>query len=336
MYACRTAGLWTLMVVLGASSASAQAWQVGVEGLFLQRNRPEQLDLVQDLFLPNDPIVLHLATPDFSHEGGYRITAARQLDENSALELRYTHVPNWATTAHVVSAAPGLDSLSTSPSFFVDLAPNAGALFNDFDAVTYTNTTEAYSFETNARRRLNNVATLILGLRYLRVEDFTRISASELASDDPNFNGTRNYDIASQSDLFGPQIGGELEYGLTPWLTAGVHGKTAVYAAYYDQNQANYTPTGVTRFLAVDIPPGFSFFETGGNEWGLATSVELGLFSRMYLTDSFSVKMGYELMFWNGIALAAEQYNDSLNGTEAHDDGVIVLHGLSAEATFTF
>lgn len=320
---------FSFLIALSAEFSSRAladgSWYARAEALYLHRDDPETLDLVQDNFLPGDPAVLTTRSGEFDFEPGFRVTLGRYLGEDHALEASYFGIYNWSAAGRVTSADPALDSLETADSFFPSLDPFV--TFSDFDEASFRADTEVHSLELNLRRNVNSVFTLVGGLRYIRVDDRFNILTSEI--DSPPNTGTRSYVATATSDLFGIHLGGELKYDLTCRLAVELKGKAGLYLGYYDQNQTAFALTDLVDPIVGTIPAGTEFFSVGDDAIGMASTVEIGATAIYALSDCVNLRLGYEVMVWSGLALAPEQLNDSLISNEVHRDGIMVIGGAT-------
>ena len=170
--------------------------------------------------------------------------------------------------------------------------------------------TEVNSVEINVRQEVIPGASAFAGFRYLNIEDTFNIETRDDLL-------TRRYDTQTENNLYGLQLGGAMEwqYGCCGRLSYGFQAKAGVYIIDAEQVQRNYTPGGATLFT-VDY-----------EETSWASTVEFGFVAKYALNCRTSIRAGYDVMFWNGLALAPEQLNDSVDGSEIHLDGNIIADG---------
>ena len=313
-------------------------WYLRGESLFLTRDDPERLDLIQDdekeqsfpiNFFGNDhprPTVLHTRSGDFSFEPGFRVTLGRQLDGCRAIEASYFGLYNLNSTADVESVDEDMDSLMMAASFFPDTAPFMN-FYSDFDSASYRAETEVHNVAVNLRRQYNSVFTFLAGFRYIHVDDNFSILTSEEFDDHNDHYGTRRYDIDTNSDLFGFELGGELNYNVLDNLCVELKGKAGLHLGWYQQDQVNLAHTEILEPGRSTITAGTIDWTTGDDAWGMASTVDVGATAVYQVTDNVDFRIGYETMVWSGLALAPEQLNDSNDGRETHRDGIIVLSG---------
>ena len=312
------------------------SWYARGEALFLTRDAPERLDLIQDDYLPGTPPVLSTRSGDFSFEPGFRVTLGRQLGPR-AIEASYFGLYNWNSFAEVDSADPDLDSLMTADSFYPMTSPFV-YIGRDFDGAAYFAETEVHNVELNLRRQYNSVFTLLAGFRYIHVGDSFEILTGEFYEPDSNFQyeGIRGYDTDTNSDLFGFQLGGQLNYNVGADLCVELKGKAGLHLGRYGQKQIIYAYSDIDDPFAGYSYEGDVFFTASDHAWGMASTVDVGATAVYQFTDNVNLRIGYEVMSWSGLALAPEQLNDSVDGTETHRDGIIVLSGATVGLDVTY
>jgi hypothetical protein len=157
------------------------------------------------------------------------------------------------------------------------------------------------------------------GFRFIDVGNDLNIAAERA-----EFGGVENgtYTIHTDNRLFGGQIGARLRatvnrFGLE--LT----GKTGIYGNAAEQNQ--------TVIDYPDFPLRPTTSAKGGN---VAFEGEVNLSAICRLTDVWSLKAGYSLIWIEGLALAPDQldfnFAASPSGNQLTNTGGLFLHGANA------
>ena len=215
----------------------------------------------------------------FEFETGVDVSLARRVGTCYDLQARCLRVDGWnALATGSTASAAGLVVESDPPLF---LAPGRSI------AATYTSQLE--SIELNLRRHFNSRLTLLMGIRYADVDE--RFHAY-LLGPGPVL-GT--YHTATGNRLFGLQFGCEAAL----WDRGGCLRidnvlKAGVYANDFGA-QDTVLDTGTMVLPASDRAGQIAFLG------------EAGLFGVYRLTDSLSIRGGYQVVLIEGVALATDQ-----------------------------
>jgi len=320
------------------------------EVMFLHRdNRAVNRQVVIDTGQPPGSNTLVLTRDfDFDFEPGVRVLLGYQINECHALEFSYLGGFNWGSRIHVV----GSDNLA--------IPGDLGLASNDFwnaDEMRLDYSSNLNSFELNCvktcccccccvpqggcaddacgpagcdsgcgsrcvRPWCIRSLSVFCGFRYLALDEIFNINSTDLDE------GTSNYNIRTENDLFGWQIGATVRRcrGRVGW---DLTGKAGIYGNSASQSQ-----------YVTDFPPPFLLRShrttRGGN---VAFVGELGLSAWYQLTQCWAVRGGYNLFWIEGVALAPDQLdftNTPTSGTGLYAGNGVFLHGASVgvEARF--
>ena len=169
---------------------------------------------------------------------------------------------------------------------------------------------------------------VLCGPRYLRLGEDLSISSNNFASP-PAVDAV--YDVDVDNNLYGFQVGTRM----TRWRAQGIGLEMTCKAGIYgnDARQRQYIvdDLGATPF---DLRP-----RTGDSSGGVAFVGEFSLIPMYRLTDVWSIRAGYNLLWIEGVALAPDQldFTDTpTSGMFIDTNGGIFAHGFSAglEARF--
>ena len=249
-------------------------WSAWGDALWLRRSSPDSQDLVfndEDGPTPANPARLNAEDLDFEHAPGYRVGLLRHLDACRSFEINYFGVDSWMESATIF---PPPDPL------FVQYP---GATVPVSGAVTFSNGTDLHSAEFNLRRRRRDWLTFLMGFRWVELHD--RLTASSTL-------GTL-YAIDADNHLYGPQIG----FDALLWDRGGPVRVNSWFKTAVMYNNADQV-TNEFVFGPVEV------FDRDGHTAFLG---DLGIAASVRLTRCLGVRFGYQLLWLEGVALAADQ-----------------------------
>jgi Putative beta barrel porin-7 (BBP7) len=286
---------------------------VWAEALILSRdnqahNRPLVLDLnTNEVLLSTDDL-------DFDWDGGLRVGYCTCISDRWRIEFGYLGVFDQSASADVELA----DSLM--------LPGDLGLQVNNFfgaDDVDVHYSSDLHSFESNLVRCCcycdgpNHCQSieLLTGFRYIHFgEEFS------LSSFDSQ-EGTTVYDVETENNLYGAQIGARYRAcrGGWSWETTG---KTGIYGNDMEQSQKP-----LVDFPNFVFRPGRS-----SDESDVSFVADLNFTAIYQLTRIWGLRSGYNLIWLEGVALAPEQLdfsNTPNSGKNLADGGGVFLHGVN-------
>jgi hypothetical protein len=313
--------------VAGCSSACAarcSAWYVSAEALWLERSRSQRVFLGEEQVIGTPTIagVLDTEAADFNPEPGIRVLLGYRLTDALSAELSYFGVHDGNTSATLPLTNPALNGLVSN---FLALATGA-------DALSFSYSSELHNAEL-ALRSLTESDRLSLsilgGLRYVNLHEDCALGAVSAA-----FGASEETSATTNNHLVGLQFGGEAAYRLGERWSIGAVGKGGLYLNIADQRVRNVTSTAGVSTSVLDTT-------TSGNH--LAGGFETGVVVRCRLSDSFTLRGGYQVLYLTGLALAPEQFtslnNDlakfpqtitpGVTGAFLNDRGSLLFHGPS-------
>jgi hypothetical protein len=279
---------------------------------FGRNNRSGNRALVFDVNEPRGGREL-LATRDldFDFELGARALLRHHCSDCCALEASYFGIFDWAAT----ETAWGDNSLA--------IPGDLGLASNDFfgaDIMRVDYLADLHNGEVNfvkscCSRCCNGGRRLscFVGPRYLSLDEQFNIQSTDFDE------GTSNYNIRVDNDLYGVQIGGRFERWMNRfgWEATG---KAGIFGNDVRQNQ-----------FVTDFPPPFALRPRTGADGGRVAFVgDLSLSLTYRLTRACSLRGGYNVMWIEGVALAPDQLDFTLTPTSGrglNDNGGLFLHG---------
>lgn len=257
---------------------------------------------------------------DFEYEWSFRVGVEKQVHGHNSIEASYFGLFDWHDTAAAVSPTNQLQSNYTFGG-----APLLG--FSDAFVQTLDYRTELHSAEINYWVPLKchwlgqiQISTC-WGARWVKIAEELTYASSSLA-------GTGVSEIETDNDLVGSHFGWLISVPLTCNWQLRWGGRAGVFGNIGRQR---------TEVLTVDAAgtPTFAFSDTdrrgdaafvGGMDAQLAYRINCG----------WSVYVGTEMLWVEGVALAAEQFTPELTENRINDNGLAYYQGFNfgVEATW--
>jgi hypothetical protein len=275
------------------------------DALFLHRSTPRSAVLVTDSYTPGGTVLLDANQFDFDTQTGWDIYLARdRVFGDWGIEANYFSVDGWNASTEPVTSPGGAVVQFVTPLGNTQVPATLSASY----------ASQLYSVEINARRPLLDWLTLLLGYRFLELDE----SGLSIAQDvGPGLN-LATYSIKSQNSLSGFQVGLDSQIPVGQRLTLQGIGKVGIYGNRASNNIYIYQS---------DSP------ETFGSETMLGHTAfvgELDFAATYAVTDQLSVRGGYQLLWLEGVALASNQVavSDPDHGISGiHSTGGVFYNG---------
>lgn len=261
---------------------------------------------------------------DYSHQGGVRISAMRTLTPGTELEFSFLGTGNWSGSAGVNGNA---DLFSPFSDFGIDPVDGwAETDESDFHQLGSSNSFN--SFELNLRRPWTSAncwwqGAWWAGLRYVRVDDDAILV-------NQGGDGSLNYGVGANNDLWGAQLGGDLALRMTQRLTLSGFAEVGVYGNRASQESV------------LDLNNGAAIIREEAVSRRGSMVTEGGLVGTFQVTPKIAFRAGYQVVFIDGIALGSDNFNfdtglganfpAALAGrsTGVADNGSVLYHGATA------
>jgi hypothetical protein len=289
-------------------------WTFSADALFMQRSSPGEQPLARTGPLGTGALVFDASDFDFDMSGGWRIGALRHgLDCD--LEFNYFQIDGFNATTE----------LPYAPWMVTDA--EGGHLHLEAPWLEYRS--RLYSTEVNLRRARNEWLTLLAGFRYLELDEHYRTAG--LYSFGPlEFPAGFSEETANQ--LWGFQVGGDGTLLCRGRLSIQGLAKAGIYLNHSKQfaEQLNTAPNIFDYHAFAD--------KDGGAFVG-----ELGLLAKYQLSEHLVFRVGYQLTWLDGVALATDQIGASDFGitggvpsTGIEADNTVLYHGAVVGAEMTW
>ena len=279
------------------------------EALVLERDNSSE-----DRAIVIDDITLEsiVTTQDLNtgYEVGPRLLLGYQVNECSAFEVEYFGIHTWDDSLSVVGngdlSLPGDIALAT----FDFLAA---------DEMVLDYASEIHNFELNFVKSYGELRSMgefswLAGFRYVSFEDEFNIQSTNVLF------GTSDYNIKALNDLWGAQLGGRGRrvHGCWGWDATG---KVGLFGNAAEQN----------TFLG-DFDNQFIFRDLRSSDTTASLVADANLSLTYFLNRVWSARIGYNVLWLQGVALAPDQldFTDTpTSGGGIDNEGAVFLHGAN-------
>ena len=287
-----------------------QHWSFSAELLYLERTI-EDVDTAVDV---DTRAVFGTDALEFDLDAGARFTLGYHIDPTNSIEVSYFGLHEWNDSVTFTSSpfepnTPENLNAAFKLQPFVDDNPDPEdfnqALSQDIDY-----STDLDNFELNYRRQLirggasdNFQLAFVAGFRYLNLnENF------DLVSDDGVGEDKGTYEIDTDNDLFGLQIGGDATFQISRHFGLGLRARAGLLfnSASQRSKLVNFNTVGGSGI-------GQDVFRGDGSRTDFSSLVELGIFAHVDINSNVSIRAGYNFLNLGNIATAPGQFADSPN-----------------------
>ena len=296
-------------------------WYVTADALWLKRNRPNNNSLtIREPEDGPDAIILETDDLKFDMQAGTRLTIGRYIGPSTSIEGTFFGFHDWNAFADV----RGFDEEEEPLLAYWIGSNNDGAVAHRTDAFDGASrqsanySSEVWNWELGVRRQASSDGSILLGFRYMAVnEDFAFRSVAY----DPPKRGI--YEIDTRNDLVGVQIGGEQIFRVPQHrIRFALFGKAGLFVNFHEQQNR----------LSSRNADGSLYGDIRDNESERLSSVlEFGAVATLQLSEHIALRGGYNCIFINGLALAADQLDQSPDRSNSrlfvNDNGDLYLHG---------
>ncbi len=299
-------------------------WYVVGDGLAIRRDDRGRFDAAT----VDTPTAVALSTADLNMDlrSGARVLVGRTLGECLQIEGLYFFVSEWDKGREIRNTTPndqgGTGNLFSPFTNFGD-PPLIGLDYNNFAAIRYASSLD--NVELNVRRALpirpgRLAGSILVGVRYMDLpEQFQYRTESTLPFPTGAVNEVR---IDTDNALLGPQIGAMLEFYAENrwWINFEIKGAVCNNRA----GQASF-------YRHIEFPDEFAHEDSRKED--VTTFVgDLSLTFVYRWSPFFTTRLGYQAIWLDGLALAAENFNRDINillqgPAQLQSDGRAVYHG---------
>ena len=329
---------------------SQKKWFAGLYGLVLER------DYEDDVFFsaPNGSPTVRGLTSRMAGENplaGFETRVGRHMDNGWSWMISYfglfSRVGSGSLAGNPMLNPPHFDSLSYDPgAFATDTVAN---FMNASQVHSVERESEIHNVEFNLIRRtccanMTNCDCgrgrsirfdMISGIRYFKFDEDFRFRSA--------FNGTYGtdsrdlaYDIRSENNLLGYQMGGFARLQLTRRVCFHLGTKAGVYHNQVHMNQQLYGSNGYA-WMTSDPTQDFEH-DRSKNDIAFLGEIDLG--ARIRVNNCWNAVIGYRGMGVAGVALAVDQvpsnFGDYYDAGNVDSNGSLLLHGGYAGLEYNF
>lgn len=322
-----------------SNSARFNPWSISAEALFLTRNIPGGIITSEfyDVDTAETGETLGTDNLDFNYELGTRVTLGYSFNPKNSLNFSFFGLQNFESSARLTAPAPGFPNpiivqadLDDTPIFepfesfgerinVLDQPPPVGRGNGNFDITrsfisSYENRinyeSNLYNFELNYQRALGSTTSfrpsLIVGLRYMGAPEEFSLNTGGAAAFPPQglLSVARGeYKVETKNNLFGIQIGANIDVDLSRNFSIGLRGKAGVFGNHGEQNSS---------ISAFDFETGnlLDRIEDGETRWTVAPVLEGTISADWRVSRNVSLTAGFNVMYVSGVALAPRQLDD--------------------------
>ena len=338
-------------------SSHPSRWTVSAEAIVFDRIGRANRTLVERVpgfvsfgNVPTTPSAPALNSTDLDQgfSPGMRLGVTYHVDSNYDLELSFFRISDWDSTRSIGPDNP--------LNWLVMKAPGGFFQTQDFSyqSMTWDYSTELYNAEANLRWNLSNRVILLAGFRWLQLTENLQGTIPPPDRILPTWKSNLNnnlYDVArienqpggipasplppfwntsTTNNLYGLQIGADgkfFERG--PFSIDGLI-KVGGYCNHASES------TGVSIEKAVR--------PSGASTNHAAFVGEAGLQCKYQITRGITLKLGYEALWLDGVALAPGQMQETYNtfapvtvtALGVNSDSSVLFHGATAGLEFSF
>ncbi len=278
---------------------------------------------------------------------GFRVGAAYHIESNYDLSLSFFRIADWTSTRSI-----GPDN---SLNWLVMRAPGGFFQTQDFSyqSMTWDYSTELYNAEFNVQKKFSNRITMLAGFRWLQLTENLQgtIQPQDRILPLWKFNPNNNlfdvarienqpgipsgelppfWDTSTINNLYGLQIGADGKLFERGRFSLNGLIKVGGYLNHASES------TGVSIAKVV--------YNSGASTEHATFVGEAGLQCKYQVTSGITLKLGYELLWLAGVALAPGQIQETYSTnapTTVHALGVnsdsnVLFHGATAGLEFSF
>ena len=318
------------IVVLQDLMAQDDLFHVTTDFVYLQRHSAdnttiavdtEQVDCVDGCF-SNNVLDINDLTPGYTP--GLKFSLGCSPVDRSTYEVDFLYL--WEMEGSETKHPKGILSAPFRPSFVSD--------YIEVDSLYAQYQSQFYTGELNYLYRFSTGKYSYFGLSGLFGLRFTNLSERFLLEVEKAHN-VSDYRIKANNDLLGIQLG--FDFHIRP-------------NRYFDTNLVVKGGADLNRIATkiqlndLDHSVTLRNYNKQETQTGVFAEIDIGLH---YLPLSWlSIHMGYEMLYFGGLALAPDQItfsSDEIKDTliegaprRVFDDGYIILYGIFAGVSFTF
>ena len=328
-------------------------WTVSAEAIVFDRVGTAKQTLVERVpgTVPFKDIPITTGTPALNstdlNQGfapGFRLGAAYHVDSNLDLSLSFFHISDWSSIQSIGPDNPLNWMVMRAPGGFFQTQDFA------YQSMTWNYSTQLYNAELNAQKKVSDRIALLVGFRWLQLRENLQGTIPPADTFQPDWkplnwtlnqvagftNGTPApayppfWNTSTTNNLYGFQVGAEGKIF--------ERGRFSINGLIKGGPYLNHASelTGVSLAKTV--------YESGASTNQAAFVGEGGLQCKYQVTRAITLKLGYEVLWLAGVALAPGQIRETYittapTGVYTHDVNSasnVLFHGVTAGLEFSF
>ncbi len=277
-------------------------WRVRSDLMWMRLSKLNDAALVTN-WTPGGSTLLNASGFKFDYETGPEIAIWRQINDDWNVEGRFFRIDGWYSihngeiTAYESDVQYAIPFKVGGPNYVVDV----------FETLTDGGYRSKLSnVEINGRRRINDFWSLLLGFRYLGLDENLDIAQGFGYFPNPNDQTKAVYaafahNISAVNSLYGFQVGADMDL----WSRGRMSIEGLFKAGIYGDHATNSAHIGLifARFPNVNTP----IAESNTSADGVAFAGEMGITGVYRFTKHLSLRAGYQLLWLEGVAQASDQ-----------------------------
>jgi hypothetical protein len=323
------------------AQARSANWVGGINVLFFNRDYEDDRGLSYQNGMPS--LNLHTTDADLGGFSGVEGFIGRRGCNGLGWEARYWGLfPGDASTSLVgtpYTVLQGLNYVDHPPSGF-----NAYQIFNSANTHTITRDNEFHNFEFNMLRNGGCITTrrcntinfeMLAGVRYFKFDEYMRYFAFNTAP----YPTSLSYDISTENELLGLQLGGRTTYQLKQCWSFNLGTKFGIYENQISHSQRIIDGNGMYGVINTG-PYAANTYNFMSEKEDVSFIGELDMGLSYQFSQCARLNFGYRAMAITGIALVPDQipfnFADQMEINRINSNGSLILHGAYAGLEYCF
>lgn len=282
-------------------------WSAQANAVFLERSTPASRPMLSQA---GGAELVNAGDLNFDFETGIDLRVSRQFFLDSEIEFRYLGIDGYNAGHFATATADGQGMIHD--------ANNTPFIWASGNTLATEMKSFLYSTEINFRHPMGCDWVVLAGFRWAELNE-DLISNFDFTGGTP---ASGRFGTSTNNHMYGFQLGAEGPiWRPTGRLAIEGFGKAGIF-----NNRADQT-------TVYEQPVGTGFFEGVGSADHTAFMAELGLTAVYHISDCWSLRGGYQVMWLDGVAVATNQLGavDMTAATGGIDcGGTVFYHGAMA------
>ena len=318
--------------------------RVGTAGRTLVERIPGDYAFGEAPLIPGAP-ALNSTNLNQGFSPGFRLDATYRVDSNYGLEVSFFRVGGWDSSRSIGPDNP--------PDWLVMRAPGIFTQTQDFpyQSMIWNYSTDLYGAQFNVRYNLSKRVTLLAGFRRLQLNENPQGALGPPDRSEPTWKDHPSYNLfdvekienqgtpatggfppfwgtSTTNNLHGLQVGAEAHLFVRGRSIEGM-----IKAGGYLNRASESTAVSLQKIV----------YPSGASANHAAFVGEAGLQCKYLITTGLSLKLAYEALWIDGVALAPGQIQETQVGAHASVTSLgvncnsgVLFHGVTAGLEYSF